>query len=146
MGIDRNHELDEMLAERAITKVIHQYAHAADRGDLDMMAGCFWLDATLDIGIYSGDAQTFIAGIRNAPIDPTRTSRHLIGNILIEVRLAEHEAKLRTALNELDEQWRPTWIRTARTASPDRRWYDVRQTWRFERFEASGRFVGGAFA
>jgi hypothetical protein len=93
---DKEHELDEMLAERAISLVIHRYAHAADRGDVDLMESCFWPDATLDIGIFRGDAQAFVDGLRNAPVDPTRISRHLLGNILIEVNLAEGRARAET--------------------------------------------------
>lgn len=96
MELDKEHEIDEMLAERAITRIIQHYAHAADRGDIPMMEGCFWPDATLDIGIFNGPAEAFLEGFRAAQADPTRLSRHQLGNILIEVNLAEHEARAET--------------------------------------------------
>jgi len=96
VDLDKEHALDELLAERSIARIIHQYAHAADRGDAAMMEGCFWPDATLDIGIFSGSAHAFLEGFRAAQSDPSRVSRHQLGNILIEVDLAEHEARAET--------------------------------------------------
>lgn len=96
MELDKEHEVNEMLAERAITRIIHRYAHAADRGDVPMMELCFWPDATLDIGIFNGGVETFLEGFRAAQSDPTRQSRHQLGNIYIEANLAEHEARAET--------------------------------------------------
>lgn len=96
MGLDRDHELDELLAERAITRIIHHYAHAADRGDVPMMEACFWPDAVLNLGMFQGTVAAFIDGFRTGAADVSRVSRHLLGNILIEVHLAEHEARAET--------------------------------------------------
>lgn len=96
MGLDRDHELDELLAERAITRVIHHYAHAADRGDVSMMEACFWPDADLDLGMFKGTVDAFLQGFRSGAADTSRISRHVLGNILIDVNLAEHEARAET--------------------------------------------------
>lgn len=96
MELDREHEFEEILAERAITRVINSYAHAADRGDAELMESLFWPDATLDIGIYRGDVRGFMEGFVAAQADTTRVTNHFQGNILIEVRLAEQVARAET--------------------------------------------------
>ena len=93
---DENRKLRELLAEREISRVIHQYAHAADRGDVAMMTGCFWPDATLDLGVFRGPVTTFLDGVRTGAADTNRISRHMLGNILIEVDLAARRARAET--------------------------------------------------
>lgn len=96
MDVSGQHEIDEMLAERAITRVIHRYAHAADRGDTDLMASLFWPDATLDIGIYQGGLAGFLEGFIAAQLDASRVSSHFQGNVLIETHLDQHAARAET--------------------------------------------------
>jgi len=93
---DEEHQLRELLAEREISRVIHNYAHAADRGDVSMMTGCFWPDATLDLGVFKGPVDSFLQGVRAGAADSTRISRHLIGNVLIEVDLDTGVARAET--------------------------------------------------
>lgn len=96
MNLDNEHAVAELLAERSIARIIHQYAHAADRGDVPMMEGCFWPDAEVDLGAIFGTVGEFLDGWRPLALDPSRVSRHFIGNILIEVHLAEHSARAET--------------------------------------------------
>ena len=96
MGLDRDHELDNLLAERTITRVVHQYAHAADRGDVAMMEACFWPDATLDLGMFTGGIDAFMQGFRAGAMDNSRISRHVLGQILIDANLVHHEARVET--------------------------------------------------
>ena len=93
MGADREHEIDELLAERAITKVIHRYAQAADRGDHSLLESCFWPDATMDAGIFDGPAKILVDAVRSGPVDPTSVSKHFVGNVTVEVNLSEHVAR-----------------------------------------------------
>jgi hypothetical protein len=94
--LDQEHEIEVMFAERSITRVINAYAHAADRGDASLMESLFWPDAVLDIGIYQGDVRGFMTGFVSAQADTTRVTNHFQGNILIEVRRAEHVARAET--------------------------------------------------
>jgi len=94
--LDKEHEIEEMLAERAIRRVIQAYAHAADRGDVALMQSLFWPDATLDIGIYQGGVAGFIEGFAAAQRDSARVTNHFQGNMFIEANLSEHVARAET--------------------------------------------------
>lgn len=94
-GATREHEIDELLAERAISKVLHRYARGIDRLDLDLVRSCYWPDGTDDHGGYSGGVDGFITFVSGALARFDRTN-HFLGNILIDVDLAAHEARAET--------------------------------------------------
>jgi hypothetical protein len=91
----RAHEIDEMLAERSIAKVLHSYARGIDRLDLTLVRNCYWPDATDDHGGYTGGVDGFIEFVDRALQRFERTN-HFCGNMLIDVNLAEHEARAET--------------------------------------------------
>ncbi len=47
-------EIELLLAERAIARVLYTYSRAADRFDLELMRSCYWPDGTDDHGSYNG--------------------------------------------------------------------------------------------
>jgi hypothetical protein len=96
MSSTRDREIDEMLAERAIHKVILRSAQASDRGDYDLMVSCFWPDATMDAGIFNGSISSLFAMIKDAPVIPDYVLKHVVGNVLIEVHLEDHCARSET--------------------------------------------------
>ena len=96
MSIERDHEIDEMLAERAIKKVILRTAQASDRGDHALMVSCFWPDATMDAGIFNGPVAALFDLIKDAPVVPNYVLKHVVGNVLIEVLLDQHCARSET--------------------------------------------------
>ena len=83
----------EMLDRMAIREVLLRYAHAVDRRNLDMVAGCFTPDASYRGSLGDGGIGQALASLkqRMARYDSTM---HLIGNQFIE--LAGDTAKSET--------------------------------------------------
>src|SRR5215213_3791716 len=82
-GSDVDEQLELLLAERAITRVLCTYSRGADRFDLELMRSCYWPDGTDDHGSYSGDLDGFIEFVGPALQRFERTN-HFLGNILID--------------------------------------------------------------
>lgn len=76
-------DLDRLIAERAITRVLLTYARAVDRQDWDLLRTVFHPDAVDDHGPYVGDVEGLIAFLRHemASVD---SATHAIANILID--------------------------------------------------------------
>jgi len=69
MGTTVEDQLELLLAERAITRILHSYSRGADRCDLELMRSCYWPDGTDDHGSYNGEAgssfaDTYTRGLR----------------------------------------------------------------------------------
>ncbi|GAA4383004.1 hypothetical protein GCM10023088_49300 [Actinomadura verrucosospora] len=74
-----------LLDERDIARIVLQYAHGVDRGDVDLVASCYHPGAYDDHGYASGTVEEFTAALRKRP-SGQGVSQHLIGNVLIDVR------------------------------------------------------------
>lgn len=87
--------LDLLMAERAISRVLHLYSRAADRYDLDLMRSCYWPEGTDDHGSYRGDLDGFMQFVGPA-LDRFERTSHFLGNMLIDVDLAADVARAET--------------------------------------------------
>jgi SnoaL-like domain len=94
-GSAMDDQVELLLAERAIARVLCTYSRAADRFDLDLMRSCYWPDATDDHGSFIGDVDAFIAFVGPALQRFERTN-HFLGNMLIDVDLVDDEARAET--------------------------------------------------
>jgi hypothetical protein len=80
--------LEDLAAERAITRVLAEYFRGVDRGDLALARGCFHDDAIDDHGIYHGpiDGLFALAGDARPPYDTMRSTVHYLCNVMIDRR------------------------------------------------------------
>ena len=80
MGAAVEDQLELLLAERAIARVLHSYSRGADRCDLELMRSCYWPDGTDDHGSYNGGVDGFIEFVGPALQRFERTN-HFLGNM-----------------------------------------------------------------
>ncbi len=76
-------DVELLMAERAIRRVLHLYSRGVDRLDLEAVRACYWPEGTDDHGDYRGGVDGFIAFLRDvlARFDATN---HFLGNVLID--------------------------------------------------------------
>jgi hypothetical protein len=88
-------QVELLLAERAITRVLTTYSRAADRFDLELMRSCYWPEGTDDHGSFRGGVDDFIEFVGPALQRFERTN-HFRGNVLIDVDLENDVARADT--------------------------------------------------
>lgn len=88
-------DLDLLLAERAIARVILGYSRAVDRYDFDALADCYWPEATDDHGSFRGSAAEFVEWNKGA-LARFDVTNHFLGNMLIDVDLDANQARAET--------------------------------------------------
>jgi ketosteroid isomerase-like protein len=88
-------DLEMLLAERAIERVILAYGRAVDRYDFDALADCYWPEGTDDHGSFVGGAAEFVEWNKPALARFERTS-HFFGNILVDADLDADRARAET--------------------------------------------------
>lgn len=69
--------------ETAIRAVLASYCRGVDRADPELLANCFWDDASVDYGGYKGPAQPFCPMLIDA-IKSWGQTHHQLGQTLIE--------------------------------------------------------------
>lgn len=79
---DTNIELQELLAERAITKVLLAYCQGVDRRAWDQIRDCYHQGAVDAHGAYVGDADGLIAWLSKRH-DHVLTSTHVVTNVSV---------------------------------------------------------------
>lgn len=84
---DTSGDLQLVLDEASIRRVLYAYCRAADRGDLLALRAVYHPDAFDDhTGVYSGGVDGFIAFMeRSLAAGVVTCTRHCLSNILIEV-------------------------------------------------------------
>ncbi|SOD71774.1 SnoaL-like protein [Jatrophihabitans sp. GAS493] len=86
MDLDRN-ELQRLLDERAIQRVLYRRARATDSRDLASALSCYHEDATEDHEGFNGPIREYLSS--TSPVfvgnSPVAINFHLIGNTEIEV-------------------------------------------------------------
>jgi ketosteroid isomerase-like protein len=127
-------DVELLMAERAITRVVCSYSRGIDRRDLEAVRDCYWPDATDDHGSYRGGIDGFITFVDGALARFERTN-HFLGNIMIDVDLDTGRARAETYCvayhRYCDPDGRPTDM-TAGLRYVDR--FDRRQgSWRIAR-------------
>ncbi|MEZ4333126.1 MAG: nuclear transport factor 2 family protein [Myxococcota bacterium] len=89
-------ELEILRAERAITRVILDYARGVDALDLERIRGCFHPDARIHYGeIFSGPRDEAIAWLENS-LSRLQGTMHDFGAPWIELDLARGRAECET--------------------------------------------------
>ncbi|HEX5377373.1 MAG TPA: nuclear transport factor 2 family protein [Phenylobacterium sp.] len=78
-------ELRALLDKQAITEVVLRYSRAVDRGDEELLRGCYHHDAVEDHGgSFLGLANDYIAAILPA-LRSDRLMTHTVTNILVDL-------------------------------------------------------------
>lgn len=88
-------DLELLMAERAISRVILTYSRAVDRCDFDALADCYWPEGTDDHGSFKGSAADFVEWNKGALARFDMTN-HFLGNMLIDVDLDDDRARAET--------------------------------------------------
>jgi ketosteroid isomerase-like protein len=70
-------ELDGLLSEQAIRRVLHRYARGIDRLDLELVRDCYWPDATDQHGPFTGSRDDYIEWAGSLLRRHTMTMHHL---------------------------------------------------------------------
>ena len=78
-------EMQRVLDEAAIHRVLVQYCRGVDRGDEELIAAVYWPDATDDHGIYKGSGPGFAPYVVKALNAQALATTHLIANVTIEL-------------------------------------------------------------
>src|SRR3954447_11003493 len=78
-------QLQELLAEREIRKVLLRYCRGVDRCDRDLIASCFHDDAIDDHGNWQSRGKEIADRIVGLVKPGSARAMHFIGNLLIEV-------------------------------------------------------------
>jgi hypothetical protein len=77
--------LDELLDKQAITEVLYRYCRGCDRADEALLRSCFHPGSLHRHGGFEGTSEGFVT-LAMKIITGTRLSKHLLTNVLIEVR------------------------------------------------------------
>lgn len=88
-------ELELLVAERAIERVLTTYSRGVDRFDFDLVRACYWPGGTDDHGSFVGSVEDFIPFVEVSLKRFERTA-HFLGNMLIDVDLDGGVARAET--------------------------------------------------
>lgn len=77
--------LQEMLDHHEITRVLAEYCHGCDRGDVEHMGSVYWPDSWDDHGHLKTDGPDFARRMSAQIARDTQTLTHLLGQSLIKV-------------------------------------------------------------
>jgi hypothetical protein len=79
-------DVDVLLAERAITRVIHRYAQGVDRRRYPDVRACYWDDGYDEHEAFAGTVPEYCAWLAEV-LPKVDTSTHQFTNVLIDVDL-----------------------------------------------------------
>jgi SnoaL-like domain len=88
-------DLELLLAERAIQRVLTSYSRGIDRYDFELVRSCYWPDGTDDHGSFVGGVDDFISFVQTS-LDRFERTAHFLGNMLIDVDLDHDVARAET--------------------------------------------------
>jgi hypothetical protein len=77
-------DLDTLLAERAIQRVILRYCRGVDRMDKELVRSCYHAGATDSHGSFTGDVDEFLVWVWRV-LGRYSMTMHFLGNMLVEV-------------------------------------------------------------
>jgi hypothetical protein len=84
MGVSTE-ELTALLDREAIRDCIARLARGEDRRDARLIGGSFWPDATIDLGMFAGSFDEYLAWV--VPGSPSiSVTQHVLGQSVIECR------------------------------------------------------------
>ena len=84
-------ETDRLAAEAEITRLLHTYAHAVDRGDLEVVRSCYWDDGRDTHPEFSGTVDEYVAWLRQV-LPAVQTMTHQMTTVLIDLDAGGSEA------------------------------------------------------
>jgi len=77
-------EIEDVIAELEIRRVLARYCRGVDRGDLEMLKSVYHEDATDDHGTFQGSGWAFAELLVPAMDQSALVSQHQVTNVLIE--------------------------------------------------------------
>jgi len=95
MSDSLQHDVELLMAERAIKRVILAYSRAVDRYDFDALSDCYWPEGTDDHGSFKGLAGDFVEWNKGA-LGRFDMTNHFLGNMFVEVDMESGTAKAET--------------------------------------------------
>src|SRR5258706_5309876 len=78
-------EIQKLLDEQAIRKLLFDYCHAVDRCDAEALAATFHEDATDDHGIFTGTAKDFVKWVIPFLLENYLSTTHPLSNIRLRI-------------------------------------------------------------
>lgn len=84
MAFSQTH-IEETVSKQLITDAIMRSSHGIDRCNVDVLKSAYWEDATVDYGVYTGEAMAF-ADFLMPGLAAFKVTQHSVSNILIELR------------------------------------------------------------
>ena len=78
-------DVQRLLDEAAIQRVLVQYCRGVDRGDEALIAACYWPDSIDDHGGYKGSGPGFAPYVVKALNARALITQHMLGNVTIEL-------------------------------------------------------------
>lgn len=88
-------DVEVLLAERDIGRVLRSYTRAVDRWDWDLLRSCYWPDASDDHGPFKGGVEEFVGYLQRLLPRFERTM-HVLGQMNIDVDLTRAVAAAET--------------------------------------------------
>jgi hypothetical protein len=86
-------DVDELLSQLAIERVIFTHSRGLDRLDVDVLTSCYWSDSEVDYGSFKGNAHTFCALVVEALPASYELTQHALGNTLVAISGATAKAE-----------------------------------------------------
>lgn len=83
--MQREAELDRLLAIQAITDRIHQYSRAVDRLDAELLTDVYWPDGTDDHGVFCGTATEYVEWVMRY-VGAWISTHHDNGNVMVDLQ------------------------------------------------------------
>lgn len=87
-------DIDVIQAERAIQRVLTQYARGVDRCDEALLRECYWPDSTDDHGSFKGNGHDFAAWVVGLLAKVFTSTQHSLSNTRIELGLDDDLARV----------------------------------------------------
>ena len=109
--MNRDPEFQALLDKQAIAEVIARYSRTLDWLDDEGQAACYWPDAAIDYGFFTGSATDFVPVVMQ--IERANQRRwHFLGGVQIALRSASTASAecygLATGVREADGVWTGT--------------------------------------
>jgi hypothetical protein len=77
-------EIERLLDERAIERVVLTYCRGIDRLDRELVRSCYHADATDEHGSFTGGRDEFVEWVFGL-LEKYSMTMHLVGNVLVDV-------------------------------------------------------------
>lgn len=93
--------IDELLAEREITRALIAFARGMDERDWDAVRAQMFDDATAELGAGPLEGSAAIAESIRGYLDACGPTQHLLGNVVVDVDLAAGTATSKAYVSDV---------------------------------------------